>query len=146
MSNADAHGRMSHGEPQEAHGTTAPTPHHKVHYVFIFLMLVVLTIITVGVYFLHPRSETVKVLLALTIASIKAGLVATFFMHLKFEGKLIYTIAIVPLVLCVLLVCALIPDILNGHLFNGHFPQAEAAIVAEGHGATAPASEIAPSH
>jgi cytochrome c oxidase subunit 4 len=143
MSHDAATNRM--GGPEEAHGMTVPMPHHKVNYIFIFLMLVVLTIITVGVYFLHPSSELVKVLLALTIAAIKAALVATFFMHLKFEGKLIYTIAIVPLVLCVLLVCALIPDILNGHLFNGHYPQTEAAIVAEGHGTTPPA-EHAPSH
>jgi cytochrome c oxidase subunit 4 len=123
---------MSHGEPEEAHGTTVPTPHHHVNYFLIFALLVILTAITVGVYFLHPTSELVKVLLALTIASIKAALVAIFFMHLKFEGKLIYTIAIVPLLLCVLLVVALIPDILKGPLFNGPYPKAEAAIV-EGH-------------
>ena len=146
MSNADTHGRMTHGEPEEAHGTTVPLPHHHVNYIAIFATLVILTAITVGVYFLHPSSELVKVLLALTIASIKAALVAIFFMHLKFEGKLIYTIAIVPLLLCVLLVCALIPDILNGHLFNGHYPKAEAAIVAEGHGEAALPAEHAPAH
>jgi cytochrome c oxidase subunit IV len=117
MSTADTHGRM-HGEPEEAHGVTVPTPHHHVNYIAIFGTLVVLTAITVGVYFLHPSSEIVKVLLALLIASTKAILVAYFFMHLKFEGKLIYTIFIVPLILCVLLVVALIPDILRGPLFN----------------------------
>jgi hypothetical protein len=35
-----------------------------------------------------------------------------FFMHLKFEGKLIHLIFVVPLLLCVLLTVALIPDIL----------------------------------
>jgi hypothetical protein len=52
-----------------------------------------------------------------------------FFMHLKFEGKLIYLIFIVPLTLCVLVIVALIPDVLmtdpdkhawssSLHLFN----------------------------
>ena len=111
MSNADTHDRMPHGEPEEAHGTTVPMPHHQVNYFLIFGLLIVLTAITVGVYFLHPSSELVKVLLALTIASIKAALVAIFFMHLKFEGKLIFLVVAAPLLLTVVLVCALIPDI-----------------------------------
>ncbi len=116
------------GEHEEAHGVTTPTPHHHVNYIAIFLSLVVLTAVTVGVYFLHPTSEVVKILLALLIASVKAILVAYFFMHLKFEGKLIYAIFIVPLLLCVLLVVALIPDVLRGPLFNRPvFSPAEAA-------------------
>ena len=118
MTAADSHGRMPAGEPEEPHGVTVPTPHHHVPYYLIFGILVVLTAITVGVYFLHPTSELVKILLALLIASVKAILVAMFFMHLKFEGKLIYTIFIVPLILCVLLVVALIPDVLRGPQFN----------------------------
>ncbi len=117
MNDATISGRMQ-GEPEEPHGVTVPTPHHHVNYLAIFLTLVVLTAITVGVYFLHPQSELVKILLALLIASVKAILVAYFFMHLKFEGKLIYSIFVVPLLLCVLLVVALIPDILNGPLFD----------------------------
>jgi cytochrome c oxidase subunit 4 len=117
MNDATTSSRM-HGEPEEPHGVTVPTPHHHVNYLAIFAALVVLTIITVGVYFLHPSSELVKILLALLIASVKAILVAYFFMHLKFEGKLIYTIFIVPLILCVLLVVALIPDILRGPVFD----------------------------
>ncbi len=128
MNDATTSGRMP-GEHEEAHGVTTPTPHHHVNYIAIFLSLVVLTAVTVGVYFLHPTSEVVKILLALLIASVKAILVAYFFMHLKFEGKLIYTIFIVPLLLCVLLVVALIPDVLRGPLFNNRpvFNPAESA-------------------
>jgi len=32
-------------------------------------------------------------------------------MHLKFEGKLIYVITIIPCLLCILVVVALIPDV-----------------------------------
>ena len=103
---------------EEPHGHTEAMPHHRVPYFLIFGLLVVLTIVTVAVAFLDIQSEIVKVLLALTIASIKASAVALFFMHLKFEGKLIYLILIVPLLLCILLVCALIPDIVHGTAFN----------------------------
>src|SRR5215204_4466061 len=102
----------------EAHGHTEAMPHHKVNYFAIFGLLVVLTIVTVGVAFIDIKQEWIKVLLALTIASIKATFVALFFMHLKFEGKLIYFILLVPLSFTVVLVCALIPDIVMPALHN----------------------------
>src|SRR5215203_4215615 len=99
--------------PEEPHAVTVPMPHHHVNYVKIFFALVILTIVTVAIAFKRFDSEAVNVMLALLVASVKASLVAMYFMHLKFEGKLIYFISIVPLILCVILVCALIPDIMH---------------------------------
>jgi len=108
--------------PEEPHGHTESTPHHAVPYYKIFILLTILTVVTVAAYFLLAKvgvhNELVRVAVALSIAAVKAGFVALFFMHLKFEGKLIYLIAIVPLILTVLLVSALIPDVIHGHLFN----------------------------
>ena len=98
--------------PEEPHGVTTFAKHHKVNYLYIFFSLVILTIVTVLVAMHRFHNEVVNLLLALLVATIKATLVAMFFMHLKFEGKLIYLIFFVPLVLCVLLIVALIPDIL----------------------------------
>lgn len=100
-------------EPEEPHGVSVAMPHHEIPYFKIFVALFVLTIITVaiGIYLRFPH-EIVNVLLALAVASVKGALVALFFMHLKFEGKLIYMIFFVPLVLCVILVVALLPDML----------------------------------
>ncbi|MDQ3441899.1 MAG: cytochrome C oxidase subunit IV family protein [Planctomycetota bacterium] len=120
MSHDAAHASRMHGEPEEPHGVTVPPPHHHVNYIVCFLTLVALTVATVLAYYVFRTSESelLKILVALAIAAVKAAVVAMFFMHLKFEGKLIYTIAIVPLILCVLLVVALIPDVLRGPLFN----------------------------
>jgi cytochrome c oxidase subunit 4 len=104
-------------EPDEPHGHTEALPHHKVNYVAIFGLLVALTVVTVVVAFVHLNSELIKVLVALTIASMKAAFVALYFMHLKFEGKLIYLILLVPVFLCLVLVIALIPDIVHATLF-----------------------------
>lgn len=109
--------RLPH-EPEEPHDVSRPMPHHHVRYVLVFINLVILTVVTVLVAMHRFESEAVNVILALLVASVKASLVALFFMHLKFEGKLIYTIAIVPLILCVILCTALIPDIIHGHLFH----------------------------
>lgn len=108
--------------PDEPHGHGEPTPHHAVNYYAIFVLLVILTVVTVGAYFalmaMGMHNELLRVVVALSIAAVKASFVAMFFMHLKFEGKLIYLIAIVPLILTVLLVMALIPDIVHSRHFN----------------------------
>ena len=104
------HGRV----PEEPHGVSVPAPHHHVNYLMIFYTLIVLTVVTVAVALHRFESEMINVLLALLVASIKATFVARYFMHLKFEGKLIYFIFFVPLVLTVILICALIPDVGRG--------------------------------
>ncbi len=113
--NTPRFGGNGHPEP---HGQTVAMPHHRINYVGIFGLLVALTVVTVAVAFIHIESELVKVLLALLIASVKGAAVAVFFMHLKFEGKLIYLILFVPIFLCIVLVAALIPDIVHVDLFN----------------------------
>ena len=98
-------------EPSEPHGVTVALPHHAVNYYLIFVTLVALTVVTVAIALVRFQSELVNVLIALLIASIKAIFVARYFMHLKFEGKLIYAILLLPVGLCIILMCALIPDI-----------------------------------
>jgi cytochrome c oxidase subunit 4 len=101
---------------EEPHDVTKPMPHHEVPYLTVFVALLILTIVTVGIgIYLRFQNELVNVLLALLIAATKATLVSRNFMHLKFEGKLIRMIFLVPLGLCVLLVIALLPDIVMTH-------------------------------
>jgi len=49
----------------------------------IFFALVALTVITVAVAFYRFHNESVNVLIALLVASIKAIFVARYFMHLN---------------------------------------------------------------
>ena len=58
-------------------------------YLMIFGALMVLTIITVGVSYVHLPTA-LAVLVALVVATIKASLVAMYFMHLLHERKVIY--------------------------------------------------------
>jgi cytochrome c oxidase subunit 4 len=58
-------------------------------YVLVFVSLMALTIVTVAISRLHlPIAAAVTV--ALIVAMIKGGLVASYFMHLLSERKLIY--------------------------------------------------------
>jgi cytochrome c oxidase subunit 4 len=61
-------------------------------YLFVFGALIVGTIVTVGVNYLHFSSVTLTVTVALFIASVKAFLVAGYFMHLISERKMIYSV------------------------------------------------------
>lgn len=61
-------------------------------YILIFVALLVGTVVTVGLNWLHFDSMAVTISIALFVAIIKAGLVACYFMHLISERKLIYGI------------------------------------------------------
>ena len=93
----------SHG-PEEPHGHSTPMPHHKVNYFAVFATLVVLTIVTVAATFIHTDKELVKILIALLIASIKATAVAMYFMHLKFERRIMGILFASTLILGMILV------------------------------------------
>ncbi|GIW48288.1 MAG: cytochrome-c oxidase [Deltaproteobacteria bacterium] len=71
-------------------------------YILVWLALIVLTGITVWVSYLH--FGVFNIVVALLIASIKASLVALYFMHLKFEDKTTWIFVLYPIVLLALLI------------------------------------------
>ena len=77
-------------------------------YLMVFASLGFLTVVTVTVSYLNV-STALAILIALIIASIKASLVASYFMHLISERKTIYGILIVSAIF--LIVMLLIPTI-----------------------------------
>jgi len=62
---------------------------HVRTYILVFVSLMVLTVITVGIYYLHLPTRA-AIGLALLVAVVKGSLVACYFMHLISERKLIY--------------------------------------------------------
>lgn len=61
-------------------------------YLFVFYALIAGTAITVSAYYIHIPSVAITIAVALFIASVKAFLVAGYFMHLITEKKMIYGI------------------------------------------------------
>jgi cytochrome c oxidase subunit 4 len=81
-------------------------------YTVTWFWLLVITILEVGVVLLRIPRVALAVLLV-TMALVKAVLIAAHFMHLRFERlSLVYTV-VTPLLLGVILFCALVPDALN---------------------------------
>jgi cytochrome c oxidase subunit IV len=62
---------------------------HVKTYWMIFIALAFCTVVTVGIAYYH-LPPVLAVIVAMLVASIKASLVALFFMHLNSERKIIY--------------------------------------------------------
>ena len=76
----------------------------------IFYYLLALTILEIIVA-LPTYATWLKAILLISMALGKAGLVAMFFMDLRFERLTLGMIAFTPLVICVFLVFMLTPDL-----------------------------------
>jgi len=83
--------------------------HTEPNYFGIIVVLAVLTAAEVGVVLLNLPRFLIGIVLVI-LALWKAGLVALYFMHLKFEKKTLALIAVTPLILCALLMFSLLPD------------------------------------
>jgi cytochrome c oxidase subunit 4 len=77
---------MSH----ESHGHDVQKEIRK--YLIVGGALLIGTVVTVGMYYVHIPSVAWTIIVALLIASIKGFLVAGYFMHLIDERKMIYGI------------------------------------------------------
>ena len=87
---------MSDSHAAHAAHDPAEIDKHVRIYIMVFATLMVLTVVTVAVSYLHLEVRE-AVAIALVIASIKASLVALFFMHLKYEGSLLKGVILVTI-------------------------------------------------
>ena len=74
----------------------------------VFAALLLLTVVTVLVSYVDLGLWNAVV--ALLIASVKASLVALFFMHLKGESRLVWGFALFPIVFLVLILLGTLSD------------------------------------
>lgn len=83
--------------------------HASPNYWLIWLYLFILTVIEIAVIF-TPVAKLLIVIALVSLALVKATLVAAYFMHLRFEARTLALIALTPLFLGALLIFILIPD------------------------------------
>lgn len=86
------------------------TKHAHPNYTAVWAWLVLLLFISVATVYL-PFSQALTVAFIFVVAVVKSGLVAVYFMHLKFEESLVRYIAIIPVLLFIIMTLTLIPDI-----------------------------------
>ena len=96
----DAAGTTTHAG-HDGHGAEEIKKHVKT-YIAVFIALMVLTVATVLVSYLQLDTHK-AIAVALAIATVKAGLVAAYFMHLVSERKLIYYVLVLTIVFFVVL-------------------------------------------
>lgn len=86
------------------------TKHEHPKYVAIWAWLLLLLFLSVAAAYL-PFSQNLVVAFIFIVAVVKAGLVAVYFMHLKFEESLVRYVALLPVLLFIIMTLTLIPDI-----------------------------------
>ena len=79
-------------------------------YAWVLIALLSLTFLTITVTWIDLSALTVFV--ALVIATVKAGIVLTYFMHLKFESSLFRVFVIMVLAIYVLVIAFTLSDYL----------------------------------
>lgn len=79
-------------------------------YVVVWGGLILLTVLTVAVSYVNLG--VMNIVVALLIASVKASLVALYFMHLKSESRLVWGFALTPIFFLVLIVAGTLSDTL----------------------------------
>lgn len=80
-------------------------------YIGVFISLLVLTAVTVGVAEFHFLTTTQAIIVALIVASVKASLVACYFMHLITErGMIFWILGLCALFFVVLLLLPVITE------------------------------------
>jgi len=115
MDSSAAHGAHAGHDPVEI-------DKHVRTYIMVFATLLVLTMVTVAVSYLHLEVHE-AIAVALVIASIKASLVALFFMHLISERQVI--LLILALTAAFAAVLLLLPVITNhDHITSSNMPAA----------------------
>ena len=86
-----SHSHRPGGHAHDAHDAHDVSKHVRT-YIFVFVALLIGTVLTVGMYYVHIPSVAWTIIIALFIATVKAFLVAGFFMHLISEKKTIYAV------------------------------------------------------
>jgi len=86
---------------------------HAHPYYKVFAWLAVLTVAEIAwawFFFEQAPQRLVGVLGLSAMAFVKAALVGLYYMHLKYEGRLIWGVILFPLLLVVVMVVGLLPD------------------------------------
>lgn len=86
--------------------------HEEPNYIAVWIWLAVLTVVEIFVANTGLHKLLILALLV-GLAIAKASMVATYFMHLKFERRTLAMIAVTPALLLVLLTFAIRPDALG---------------------------------
>lgn len=84
--------------------------HKKPSYMMIWFILLILTIAEVGVAFFSGMPKVILVILLLILALWKALLVALYYMHLRFEPKKLWLIALSPVPLIFILLSTVLME------------------------------------
>ncbi len=86
--------------PHEGHATVQT-------YIRVAVVLAILTAIEIGAVYVRGLPSHVLVTLLIVFAVLKFGLVVAFFMHLRYDGRLLTALFVGPLLIATVIILAL---------------------------------------
>ena len=96
---------MEHPPSEHSHAPHPDTAHHVDQHVKGYLavgaVLGLCTLLTVGLSFVNFGTQNANIIVAMVVATFKAGLVAAIFMHLKSEKWTIYRILLITVLFAI---------------------------------------------
>ena len=95
------------------------------NYTAIWAWLLVLLFVSVGAVYL-PFSPVLTTTFIFLVATVKAVMIAVYFMHLREETQLIRSLLWVPVLFFIIMTLALLPDIVVERLGDGSAPEVSA--------------------
>jgi cytochrome c oxidase subunit 4 len=97
-------------DPHSSVAGAQSTPHKAPNYYLIWVILAVLTLAEVGVAFITAIPKQFLIIILILMALWKAALVAMYYMHLKFEPKKLWVVALAPVPLAIILVMVVLAE------------------------------------
>jgi cytochrome c oxidase subunit 4 len=94
-------------EQTGGHGSTEQGHPGAKEYLGIAIVLTVITAIEVAVFYI-PSMKPILVPLLLSLSALKFGMVAMWYMHLKFDHRLFSWLFVVPMLIAALVIIALL--------------------------------------
>ncbi|MCI0349357.1 MAG: cytochrome C oxidase subunit IV family protein, partial [Acidobacteriales bacterium] len=79
-------------------------------FVSVWIGLVVITLIEVGLAYIHIFGPEMMLVLLLSLSIVKAGMIMSYFMHLRYERLSMVLLLIPVLVICISLMGIFFPD------------------------------------
>ncbi len=96
--------------------TAAPEYHGHPNYFLVFIALIVLFAVSLALGYLPNHTLAIALIFVLAVA--KTYLVAGFFMHLKYEVKVLFWAVLLPIVLIIWMLIAFIYEGMKMPVFN----------------------------
>ncbi len=91
--------------------SAVPEIHIKSYFTYVYVWIALLLLLAATIYVARMNFTSFSVLINLLIATVKAGLVLAFFMHMRYEGRFLKGMLLLTLVALTCIIALTFSDV-----------------------------------